>query len=70
MVPKPVSNCWLYSGFNTVTHHDTHHTNIKLNFGAFFNIWDRWMGTFADTKTPWEGASGESDLHKVRARNG
>jgi sterol desaturase/sphingolipid hydroxylase (fatty acid hydroxylase superfamily) len=25
---------------------------MKVNFGAFFNIWDRWMGTFLDEQTP------------------
>ena len=52
MVPQAVSRNWFYTGFNTVTHHDTHHTNMKVNFGAFFNIWDRWMGTFLDEQTP------------------
>jgi sterol desaturase/sphingolipid hydroxylase (fatty acid hydroxylase superfamily) len=52
LVPKAVSKSWFYRGFNTVTHHDTHHTNMRANFGAFFNIWDRWMGTFVDDSTP------------------
>jgi sterol desaturase/sphingolipid hydroxylase (fatty acid hydroxylase superfamily) len=34
--------------FNTVTHHDAHHTNTQVNFGVFFNVWDRWMGTFSE----------------------
>ncbi len=50
LVPKSVSRSWLYSGFNTVRHHDSHHTNMKVNFGSFFNIWDRWMGTFMDDR--------------------
>lgn len=28
-----------------VTFHDMHHTNLKYNFGAYFNIWDRIMNT-------------------------
>jgi lathosterol oxidase len=48
MVPKWLGRSWLYAGFNTVTHHDTHHTNMKKNFGSFFNVWDRLMGTFQD----------------------
>ncbi|MEX1224885.1 MAG: sterol desaturase family protein, partial [Pirellulales bacterium] len=48
MVPKWASRSWFYKGFNTVTHHDTHHTNMKVNLGAFFNVWDRLMGTFQD----------------------
>ncbi len=40
LVPKFISRSWFYKGFNTVTHHDTHHTNMKKNFGSFFNVWD------------------------------
>jgi sterol desaturase/sphingolipid hydroxylase (fatty acid hydroxylase superfamily) len=50
VVPKWVSGHWLYRGFNTVRHHDAHHTNMRVNYGSFFNVWDRWMGTFYDAK--------------------
>ena len=52
VVPKPVARSWFYKGFNTVTHHDAHHTNMRVNFGLFFNVWDRLMGTFLDESTP------------------
>jgi Delta7-sterol 5-desaturase len=29
----------------TVTHHDMHHRKVRYNFGIYFNIWDRIMGT-------------------------
>lgn len=48
IVPKFISRSWLFKGFNTVSHHDAHHTNMRVNFGSFFNIWDRLMGTFHD----------------------
>jgi Delta7-sterol 5-desaturase len=48
LVPKWMSRHWMFKGMNNVTHHDNHHTNMKYNFGAFFNVWDRWMGTFLD----------------------
>lgn len=32
---------WLISA----THHQTHHRQIKKNFGLYFNWWDIWMGT-------------------------
>ena len=48
MIPSWMSKHWLFKGFNNVTHHDNHHTNMRHNFGAFFNVWDRWMGTFLD----------------------
>jgi sterol desaturase/sphingolipid hydroxylase (fatty acid hydroxylase superfamily) len=33
--------------FNTVTHHDLHHQRYNVNFGLFFTLWDRLMGTLA-----------------------
>jgi sterol desaturase/sphingolipid hydroxylase (fatty acid hydroxylase superfamily) len=30
---------------NTPTHHAMHHQNFDANFGLYFNLWDRWMGT-------------------------
>jgi sterol desaturase/sphingolipid hydroxylase (fatty acid hydroxylase superfamily) len=48
VVPAMVARHWLFKGFNTVHHHDAHHTNTKVNYGSFFNVWDRWMGTFED----------------------
>ena len=50
VVPGWISRNWLFRGFNTVRHHDAHHTNTRVNFGAFFNVWDRWMGTFHDAR--------------------
>jgi sterol desaturase/sphingolipid hydroxylase (fatty acid hydroxylase superfamily) len=52
LVPKWLSRHWLWKGFNTVRHHDAHHTNTRVNFGSFFNVWDRWMGTFHDAQAP------------------
>lgn len=48
VVPRAVSRKAWFKGLNTVSHHDAHHTNMKVNYGSFFNVWDRWMGTFAD----------------------
>lgn len=30
---------------NTPTHHVQHHTAFRSNFGLYFNVWDRLMGT-------------------------
>lgn len=56
MVPRFISSSPLFSGFSTVTHHDRHHTNMSKNYGSFFNVWDRVMGTFLDATTPAETA--------------
>jgi Delta7-sterol 5-desaturase len=57
VVPQRVANHWLFHFFNTVTHHDNHHTNMRVNFGSFFNVWDRLMGThYAPELVPPERA--------------
>jgi Delta7-sterol 5-desaturase len=33
--------CW----HNTSVHHNMHHRHVQCNFGLYFNLWDRWMGT-------------------------
>lgn len=30
---------------NSVTHHNLHHEKFRANFGLYFNVWDRLMGT-------------------------
>lgn len=30
---------------NSVTHHGLHHEKLQANFGLYFNVWDRLMGT-------------------------
>jgi sterol desaturase/sphingolipid hydroxylase (fatty acid hydroxylase superfamily) len=46
IVPRFLSHSPWFQGLNTVTHHDLHHTHPNKNFGSFFNVWDRWMGTY------------------------
>ena len=48
VIPESVARSWYFQGLNTVSHHDAHHSNTQVNFGSFFNVWDRWMGTFLD----------------------
>jgi sterol desaturase/sphingolipid hydroxylase (fatty acid hydroxylase superfamily) len=31
--------------FNTPTHHSMHHESFQSNYGIYFNLWDRLMGT-------------------------
>ena len=41
--------------FNTATHHNMHHLKSNGNFGLYFNIWDRLMGTnFPDYEQTFE----------------
>src|SRR5262249_45556771 len=30
---------------NSVTHHAMHHEKVRANYGIYFNVWDRLMGT-------------------------
>ena len=36
---------WLGKFFNTPTNHTMHHQHFSCNYGLYFNIWDRLMGT-------------------------
>ena len=38
-------NTWFGSWQNTPTHHNMHHQLGKGNYGLYFNLWDKWMGT-------------------------
>lgn len=48
IVPRPYQRHWLLKYVNAVSHHDLHHSRFRYNFGQYFNIWDRLMGTFLD----------------------
>jgi lathosterol oxidase len=63
LVPRFISNSPWFQGLNTVTHHDLHHTHPHKNFGSFFNVWDRWMGTYL----PDEAAQTDRQLQPVPA---
>jgi len=44
-VPKGFVRHWVFKWHNTSTHHNMHHRLVKYNYGLYFNIWDRLMGT-------------------------
>jgi sterol desaturase/sphingolipid hydroxylase (fatty acid hydroxylase superfamily) len=35
----------VWSWFNTSLHHNMHHRFVRCNYGLYFNVWDRLMGT-------------------------
>lgn len=43
--PSGFTRHWLFKWINTPTHHNLHHSQSKHNYGLYFNIWDRLMGT-------------------------
>jgi sterol desaturase/sphingolipid hydroxylase (fatty acid hydroxylase superfamily) len=45
LFPKGFASNKLFKWHNTSTHHNMHHRLVKCNYGLYFNIWDRLMGT-------------------------
>lgn len=43
--PKWLMDSWLGRILNTPTNHAMHHEKIRGNYGLYFNVWDRLMGT-------------------------
>jgi Delta7-sterol 5-desaturase len=43
--PRWFLHSWLGCLLNSPTHHAMHHETFRANFGLYFNIWDRLMGT-------------------------
>jgi Delta7-sterol 5-desaturase len=45
LLPEGFARSRLFGWFTTTTHHDLHHTRSRANFGLYFTVWDRVMGT-------------------------
>ena len=45
LYPKGFNKHWLGKWVNTSVAHNMHHKFFKGNYGLYFTIWDRWMGT-------------------------
>jgi Delta7-sterol 5-desaturase len=43
--PRWLLDCWLGKFLNTPTNHIMHHEHFHANYGLYFNVWDRLMGT-------------------------
>jgi lathosterol oxidase len=43
--PRWLMDSWLGKILNTPTNHAMHHEYLRGNYGLYFNIWDRLMGT-------------------------
>ncbi len=43
--PRWLMGSWLGKFINTPTNHVQHHEKMRGNYGLYFNIWDRLMGT-------------------------
>jgi len=45
IVPKRFRRSVLFGFFNTSVYHNLHHSKFKGNYGLYFRVWDRLMGT-------------------------
>jgi lathosterol oxidase len=45
IVPQKFRNSFLFKILNTSVHHNMHHSKLKGNYGLYFRIWDKLMGT-------------------------
>ncbi len=45
IAPKWFRHSILFSILNTSVHHNLHHSKFKGNYGLYFRVWDRLMGT-------------------------
>ncbi|MFN8276681.1 MAG: sterol desaturase family protein [Chitinophagales bacterium] len=45
LFPKGFTIHPIFGWHNTSVHHNMHHRLVKCNYGLYFNIWDRLMGT-------------------------
>ncbi|NRB47922.1 MAG: sterol desaturase family protein [Saprospiraceae bacterium] len=45
IAPRWFRHSFLFELMNTSTHHNVHHEKVKGNFGLYFRVWDRLMGT-------------------------
>ena len=43
--PRWFVKSWLGRIMNTPTNHVMHHEKLRGNYGLYFNLWDRLMGT-------------------------
>ena len=46
LMPRGFADHWFWGLFATTTHHDLHHNgSFSHNYGLYFTVWDRVMGT-------------------------
>lgn len=45
IAPLWLRRTWLFEVVNTSVHHNMHHSKFKGNYGLYFRVWDRVMGT-------------------------
>jgi sterol desaturase/sphingolipid hydroxylase (fatty acid hydroxylase superfamily) len=46
LMPRGFADHWFWGLFATTTHHDLHHNgSFTHNYGLYFTVWDRLMGT-------------------------
>jgi Delta7-sterol 5-desaturase len=65
LYPKGFNKHWLGKWMNTSVSHNQHHQYFKGNYGLYFTIWDRMMGTL---RTDYDAAYEEVKTRKKLSR--
>lgn len=69
-VPKSFVSHKIFKWHNTSTHHNMHHRLVKYNYGLYFNIWDRLMGTnHPDYEKEFEKVTDRRDKDRLAMLN-
>jgi len=66
LYPEGFSRHWLGKWINTSVNHNQHHQYFKGNYGLYFLVWDRLMGTIRkDYEQRFEEVAGRKSIGKV-----
>ncbi len=72
LLPPSFRKSWAFGVLNTTTHHHQHHNTTNSNFGLYFQLWDRLLGTnhprYADTFTQNASRGTAAASHRGDAR--
>jgi len=70
MYPAGFTKGFISKWNNTSTHHNMHHKHVNCNYGLYFNIWDRLMGTnHAEYDTQFEAVKARAKSLKEEEIN-
>lgn len=68
LYPKGFSRHWFGKWINTSVSHNQHHQFFKGNYGLYFTIWDRLMGTLRqDYDTSYDEIKARGNTKKAKA---
>ena len=70
LYPKNFHKTWIGKYINTSVAHNLHHDKFHGNYGLYFLIWDRWMGTLRDDyNETYERTTGFDAKNQMKMQN-